>query len=106
MEKIQNETSGFYSAPIISCYPRAFNVIDIEKEEFKLLDDDKSTHTIAYREDSLFLNDSFSRQIGAIAKSEITQGYLLAAGFLFTIGRFVDEVPYDSDFYFYEKKCL
>jgi GT2 family glycosyltransferase len=87
--------------PIISCYPRAFDILDFESKNFKLSDEDKNTHTIAYREDSLFLKDSFSRQIGATTETEITHGYLLAAGCLFAPGSFVTEVPYDPEFYFY-----
>ena len=101
MIKIQSDQSEFHKLPIISSYPRAFDVIDFDKKIFKLLDDDKKTHTIAYREDSIFLKDAFSRQIGAISETEITHGYLLAAGCLFAPGSFVKEVPYDSEFYFY-----
>ena len=58
--------------------------MDLNAQKFSLSDDDKGTHTIAYREDSLFIKDSFSRQIGAIANAEITHGYLIAAGCIFT----------------------
>ena len=101
IKKIESESKSCHKLPIISCYPRAFDILDFESKDFKLLDEDKNTHTIAYREDSLFLKDSFSRQIGAITETEITHGYLLAAGCLFAPGSFVTEVPYDPEFYFY-----
>jgi hypothetical protein len=75
--------------------------VNLDTHKFSLSDGDKGTHTIAYREDSLFIKDSFSRQIGAIATSEITHGYLMAAGCIFTAGSFVKDVPYDPEFYFY-----
>ena len=101
MQRIQSGPDASNSLPIISCYPRAFDVIDFDSKKFKLHNEDKNTHTIAYREDSIFLKGSFSRQIGAITETEITHGYLLAAGCLFAPGRFVTEVPYDPEFYFY-----
>ena len=100
-EKIKSETKSFCTNPIITCYPRAFDVVDLNAQKFSLSDDDKGTHTIAYREDSLFIKDSFSRQIGAIANAEITHGYLIAAGCIFTAGSFVKDIPYDPEFYFY-----
>jgi hypothetical protein len=100
-EKIKTETKNFCINPIITCYPRAFDVVNLDTHKFSLSDGDKGTHTIAYREDSLFIKDSFSRQIGAIATSEITHGYLMAAGCIFTAGSFVKDVPYDPEFYFY-----
>ena len=46
--------------------------------------DDKNTHVITFREDSMFIKGNFCRQIGAISNEEITHGFLLAAGFIFT----------------------
>lgn len=99
--KIQSESFEDNILPIISCYPRAFDVIDLEAGIYKLHDEDKSTQTIAYREDSLFLKGAFSRQIGASSSKEITHGYLLAAGCLFAPGSFIKDVPYDPNYYFY-----
>ena len=101
MLKIRSDSNEFRKFPIISCYPRQFDVIDFEQKKFRLLNEDKKTHTLAYREDSIFLKGSFSRQIGAISETEITHGYLLAAGCLFAPASFVREVPYDPEFYFY-----
>ena len=49
----------------------------------------------------MFTKGNFCRQIGATTDSEITHGYLLAAGFLFTTSNFVKEIPYDPELYFY-----
>lgn len=100
-ERIKSETKSFCKNPIITCYPRAFNVVDLDAQKFSLLDDDKGTHTIAFREDSLFIKGSFSRQIGAVTNTEITHGYLIAAGCIFTSGSFVKDIPYDPELYFY-----
>lgn len=99
--KIQSESLDDNTLPIITCYPRAFDVIDLDSGVYKLHDEDKSTQTIAYREDSLFLKGAFSRQIGASSSTEITHGYLIAAGCLFAPGTLIKDVPYDPDFYFY-----
>ena len=101
IQKIQSESESSNILPIITCYPRAFDIIDLKSETFKLDNKDTSTQTIAYREDSLFLKGAFSRQIGATSQKEITHGYLIAAGCLFAPGSFVKDVPYDPNFYFY-----
>ena len=101
LKKIQEIDSGQHKKPIITCYPRAFEVVDYSTNDFSLKDEDKSTHVITYREDSMFTKGNFCRQIGATTDSEITHGYLLAAGFLFTTSNFVKEIPYDPELYFY-----
>ena len=101
MQRIQSVDSYSHNLPIITCYPRAFDIVDFNSGTYSLDTADTNTHIIAYREDSIFLKDSFSRQIGAITDMEITHGYLLAAGCLFAPGAFVKEVPYDPEFYFY-----
>ena len=74
---------------------------DINNNKFDLNKSDNNTHTIAYREDAMFIKENFCRQIGSIANKEICHGYLIAAGFLFSTKEFVKQIPYDSDFYFY-----
>lgn len=103
MMKIElvGEKSHYHSQPIISVYPRAFEVLDFSSQQFRINAGDKKTHTIAFREDGLFLHGLFSRQIGAVAKNDITHGYLLAAGCLFAQGSFVKNIPYDPNYYFY-----
>lgn len=92
----------YFSKPIITAYPRSFEVISIKDEEFKLNSTDDLVYSIAYRRDSIFMKDLFSRQIGRPLKTkDPVHGFLLAAGCLFTEGKFVTEVPYDPNYYFY-----
>ena len=98
---IQSINTNMHQLPIITCYPRSFEVIDFEKGIFELNSSDKSTHIISYREDSMFIKKSFCRQIGSVADSKISHGYLLAAGCLFSTKEFVKEIPYDPELYFY-----
>lgn len=99
--KIRDINSPEHQLPIITCYPRSFEISNFEKGEFILNNSDLNTHTIAYREDSMFMKNNYSRQIGSIASSNISHGYLIAAGFLFSTKEFVKQVPYDPEFYFY-----
>ena len=93
---------AYFSKPIITSYPRGFEVINLENEEFKLDSIDDLVYSIAYRKDSMFMRDLFSRQIGRPLKTDQpVHGYLLAAGCLFADGCFVKEVPYDPNYYFY-----
>jgi len=101
IKKIQSIDTEIHQKPIITCYPRSFDVIDMESNKFELNKSDNNTHTIAYREDAMFIKENFCRQIGSIANTEISHGYLIAAGFLFTTKEFVKQIPYDPDFYFY-----
>ena len=87
--------------PIITCYPRAFKVIDLELGKFELNKNGLRTDAISFRKDSMFIKNNFSRQIGSIASKEITHGYLIAAGCIFTTANFVQEIPYDPGYYFY-----
>ncbi len=100
IEKIRSVDSEMHQNPIITCYPRAFKVLDIKKQKFQL-NTESRTDAISYRKDSMFIKNNFSRQIGSIASEKITHGYLIAAGCIFTTKDFVNSVPYDPDFYFY-----
>ena len=101
LEKIRSIDLPSHQLPIITCYPRAFNVIDLKEGKFELNNNEIRTDAISYRKDSMFIKENFSRQIGSIATQEISHGYLIAAGCLFSTGEFVKEIPYDSDYYFY-----
>ena len=101
LKKIQSTNSEMHQNPIITCYPRSFDVIDIDNGKFNLNSSDVNTHTIAYREDAMFIKENFCRQIGSVSDKEICHGYLLAAGFLFSTKEFEKQIPYDPDFYFY-----
>ena len=93
---------GYHEKPIITSYPRGFEVIDFDKGLFGLHMEDKFTQVIMYRKDSLFSSGSFSRQIGMPTKNnDITHAILMAAGCVFAKGSFVKEIPYDPNYYFY-----
>ena len=101
LERIRAINLPSHQLPIITCYPRAFNVINLKEGKFELNNNEVRTDAISYRKDSMFIKENFSRQIGSIATQEISHGYLIAAGCLFSTGEFVKEIPYDSDYYFY-----
>ena len=95
-------SDDYFAKPIITSYPRSFEVLDFEKGLFRLNTGDKYTQVITYRKDSLFLRGSFSRQIGIPTKClDNTHAYLMAAGCIFVRGSFVKEIPYDGNYYFY-----
>ena len=95
-------SDDYFAKPIITSYPRSFEVLDFEKGLFRLNTGDKHTQVITYRKDSLFLRGSFSRQIGIPTKYlDNTHAYLMAAGCIFVRGSFVKEIPYDGNYYFY-----
>ena len=95
-------TDVYFANPIITSYPRSFKVLDFDQGLFELNTGDKHTQVITYRKDSLFSRGSFSRQIGIPTKhTEITHAYLMAAGCIFTRGKFVQQTPYDPNYYFY-----
>lgn len=101
IEKIKNVGTTYHQKPIITCYPRAFEVIDAENEIFKLDSQEKRALTLVLKEDSIFIKRCFSNQIAGITENEISHGYLIAAGCLFTTKEFVNEIPYDDNLYFY-----
>ena len=101
IKRIQSIDYEMHQLPIITCYPRSFDVLDIDNNKFDLNWSDNNTHTIAFREDAMFIKENFCRQIGSIANKQICHGYLVAAGFLFSTKEFVKQIPYDPDFYFY-----
>ena len=95
-------SDDYFAKPIITSYPRSFEVLDFEKGLFRLNTGDKHTQVITYRKDSLFLKSSFSRQIGIPTRClDITHAYLMAAGCIFVRGSFVKDIPYDGNYYFY-----
>ena len=76
IKQIQSINSEMHQLPIITCYPRSFDVIDINNNKFELNKSDNNTHTIAYREDAMFIKENFCRQIGSICEfSEVKETY-------------------------------
>ena len=102
LEKIKEigQENEYFLKPFITGYPRAFDINDdstlVKKSE------DKNVMPIAFRKDSLFIKDRFSRQIGLRTnKNDISHGFLLAAGCFFSESDLIKEVPYDYRYYFY-----
>ena len=99
---MESQNDIYFEKPVITSYPRPFNIIDFDKGKFELDNRDKHTQIITYREDSLFSSGSFSRQIGIPTKNKnITHAMLMAAGCIFAKGSFIKEIPYDPNYYFY-----
>ena len=93
---------NYYKKPIITSYPRSFKVLDFNKGLFELKTGDKHTQVITFKKDSLFSRGSFSRQIGVPTKhNDIIHAILMGAGCIFAKGAFIEEIPYDSNYYFY-----
>ena len=99
--KTHGEKSEFHKKPFLTGYPRPFYFSE-EQKTFVRQSNDKNIFPIAFRKDSIFMRDRFSRQIGLRTnKKGFSHGYLLAAGCLFAEGKIIREVPYDQYFYFY-----
>ncbi len=93
---------AYFKKPIITSYPRAFEVLDYENYKFKLFTSDKRTQILRYRKEFIFSKGSYSRQVGIPTQNNnIEHGILIAAGCIFSEGLFVKEIPYDPRFYFY-----
>ena len=91
-----------HKKPVISAYPRGFEVVDFEKKVFKKVqEDDHSTHVMVVDSEKSFKDGYFSMQKGLPTKSkQIYKGFLISAGFLFSSRKMVEEVPYDPNLYF------
>ncbi len=101
LKKIKKRWNCLSSKTNYYCYPRAFEVIDAENEIFKLDSQEKRALTLVLKKTVFFIKRCFSNQIAGITENEISHGYLIAAGCLFTTKEFVNEIPYDDKLYFY-----
>ena len=61
INKIKMVDLKSHQHPIITCYPRAFEIESLEKNKFKLHHQDQKTHAISYRQDAMFIKNNFSR---------------------------------------------
>ena len=88
--------------PVISAYPRGFEIVDLEKKVFKKLqENDLSTHVMVIDNERTFKDGYFSMQKGLPTESkEIYRGFLISAGFLFSESKMIEDVPYDPHLYF------
>tara|TARA_B100000965_G_scaffold399941_1_gene420920 strand:- start:305 stop:1306 length:1002 start_codon:yes stop_codon:yes gene_type:complete len=91
-----------HKKPVISAYPRGFEIVDFNKKIFrKLQEDDHSTHVMILDKEKSFKDGYFSMQKGLPSTSKsIYKGFLLSAGFLFGESEMVEQVPYDPNLYF------
>ena len=91
-----------HKKPVISAYPRGFEIVDFNKKIFrKLPEDDLSTHVMILDKEKSFKDGYFSMQKGLPSSSKsIYKGFLLSAGFLFAESEMVEQVPYDPNLYF------
>ena len=100
--KANSANDAYFKKPIITSYPRAFEVLDYENYKFKLYTSDKRTQVLRYRKEFIFSKGSYSRQVGIPTQNNnIEHGILIAAGCIFSQGLFLKEIPYDPRFYFY-----
>lgn len=96
-----NKIKQFNELPIISSYPRGFEVIDFENKEFQKSTESNLTHTLNFVKNKMFVNKTkFCKQQGNVTKIEIVHGYLIAAGCIFSYGNFIKDVPYNDKYYF------
>ena len=80
---------------IISTYPNAFNLNDTEKSYLK------NTTTPYLKISRILPNNKIIAVSAGIVKEEFPiLGFWVAAGFIFTYGSWVKDVPYNKDFYF------
>jgi len=100
--KYYRDISKKFYRPVISNYPRNFEVIDLEKQSYnKYQQDDKSTHVMVIDKENVFKDGYFSMQKGLPSQSkEIYRGFLISAGFMFAESRLIEDVPYDPHLYF------
>lgn len=91
-----------HKKPVISAYPRGFEIVDFNKKIFrKLQEDDHSTHVMILDKEKSFKDGYFSMQKGLPSSSKsIYKGFLISAGFLFAESEMVEQVPYDPNLYF------
>jgi hypothetical protein len=86
---------------VITGYPRSFKP-NKSLTVFNMNTTFKGTLGITFREGRIFEDRHFSMQKSFPANSnKPVKGLLIAAGFIFTSGKFVRAIPYDPNFYFH-----
>ena len=88
--------------PIISTYPYGFSLDEYGEVIYKK-PSGKSVLVLRPKEECTLSKDSFVLQFRAkhITSNEAITGCHIAAGFLFTKGSFIEEIPYDPYLYFH-----
>lgn len=104
-----DDANQWLSNPIISAYPRSFEVLvnndqylnNSDEYIFKKAHDYKDKGTIIMLAKIPFQLDKFITAEGRIHHPpKQYRGFFMSANFLFTSGQFVHDVPYDPDIYF------
>ena len=97
------ELKEIHDKPIITGYPTAFQVVDGDITNLKKLARTGWCDTMVAISDQSFQNDNFYIRIKGDHKRDVktVHGFLVAGGFLFSIGQIVEEVPYDPYMYFH-----
>ena len=86
---------------VITGYPREFKP-NKELTSFELNTTHKDTLGITFREDRMFEDGHYSMQKSFPANAKVpVKGLLVAGGFIFTKRKFIEDIPYDPDFYFH-----
>jgi hypothetical protein len=88
--------------PIISTYPYGFEFVDDEPKVLISISD-QTTLVLRPHPETTLSDDNATLRFRAehVFKREPIMGCHLAGGFIFTLGRFVQEIPYDPYLYFH-----
>ena len=100
---------GKSSKPVITTYPPPFTMVD-EKPQYQPSGGPEAVMVLRPQPNQQMRKDNRLLSFHVrymLATSEHVLGCHIAAGFMFTLGAFVDEVPYDPFIYFHgEEQCL
>ncbi len=107
LEKYINCLSWF-DKPVITGYPPAFDVIapkggffnTNEEYIFRGTTEDSDHTSVMLLHEPFKIGYHSSQRAHIIPGNKYFRGFGLAAGFIFTSGKFVEEVPYDDQIYF------
>jgi hypothetical protein len=88
--------------PIISTYPPPFE-FDIRGKPFEKFAPGGYLYALRPKEEGFTRRDSYELKFKVFHEKggDYARGFHLAGGFIFTLGNFVEEVPYDPRFYFH-----
>ncbi|MDZ7851446.1 MAG: GlcNAc-transferase family protein [Halomonas sp.] len=88
--------------PIISTYPPPFE-FDENGIPFEKYTPTKSIYSLTVKDEGFARQDSYELKfkVSHDKGGDYSTGYHVAGGFLFTLGHFLDDIPYDPKFYFH-----
>jgi hypothetical protein len=98
-----DELREIHDKPIITGYPTAFSVVDGDIKNLKKSSKLEWCDAMTVVESQSFQQQDFYIRIKGDHKKDVkaVHGFLVAGGFLFSIGSIVEEVPYDPYMYFH-----